>query len=135
MSAEPIPADDPERHKSPRRSMCAALLTMEAIVLGLTVPVMISVENVATSTALLVGLGLCVVCLVLSGLLRFRWAYAVGYAVQVAAIALGFVVSMMFVLGVIFALLWVLADQLGRKIDRERAAAFAAYDEMVGPGD
>ncbi len=46
---------------------------------------------------------------------------------QVGAIAIGFLVPMMFVLGGIFALLWGMADFLGRKIERERAEAWAAY--------
>jgi hypothetical protein len=44
------------------------------------------------------------------------------------AIGLGFVVTIMFVLGVLFALRWGTAYFLGRKIERERAAAYAAYD-------
>ena len=35
---------------------------------------------------------------------------------------------MMFLLGAIFALLWGTADFLGRKIERERAAAYAAFE-------
>jgi len=120
-----------EREKSPRRGMCASVLGLEAIVLGLTTPVMIAIAGVSTATALIVGLGLCVVCLVLSGMLRRPWAYYVGWAVQIAAILLGLVIPLMFVLGGIFALLWGLADGLGRKIDRERAAAFAAYDRIT----
>jgi uncharacterized protein YdgA (DUF945 family) len=45
----------------------------------------------------------------------------------VAAIGLGFVVPMMFALGAIFALLWGTAYFLGRKIERERAEAWAAF--------
>ena len=82
---------------------------------------------VDTSTALSVGLGLAVVCLLLAGALRAEWAYVAGYVVQVAAIALGFLVPVMFGLGAIFAALWAGADLLGRKIERERAAAWAAY--------
>ncbi|GAB7004576.1 hypothetical protein JCM18899A_20490 [Nocardioides sp. AN3] len=117
-----------EREKSPRRGMCAAVLALEAITLGLTTPVMISISDVATGWALAIGLGLVVACVVVAGLLRRPWAYALGWAIQVAALALGFVVGIMFVLGGIFALLWGMADLLGRRIDRERAAAFAAYD-------
>ena len=118
----------PERTRSPRRGMCAAVLSLEAIVLGLTTPVLIAVESVATGPALATGLGLALVCLLLAGMLRAEWAYALGWAVQVAAISLGFVISMMFVLGTVFALLWATAYLLGRKIEEERAAAFAAYD-------
>jgi hypothetical protein len=108
--------------------MCAAILSLEAIALGLTTPVMINLADVPWRTAVVVGLGLCVACLVLAGLLRWEWAYLAGWLVQVAAIALGFVVTMMFVLGAIFAVLWGTAYFLGRKIERERAAAYAAYD-------
>jgi hypothetical protein len=41
---------------------------------------------------------------------------------------MGFLVPMMFVLGVIFAVLWGAAYGVGRKIERERAAAYAAYE-------
>ena len=114
--------------RSPRRGMCAAVLSLEAIALGLTTPVMITIAEVPTGTALAVGLGLAAACLLLAGMLRAEWAYLAGYAVQVAAVALGFVVPAMFGLGAVFAALWAGADLLGRKIERERAAAWAAYD-------
>jgi hypothetical protein len=109
--------------------MCAAILSLEAITLGLTTPVMISIADVDTATALGVGLGLAVACLLLAGMLRAEWAYAVGWLVQGAAIGLGFVIPLMFGLGAIFALLWGTAYFLGRKIERERAAAYAALDD------
>lgn len=121
-------AEERERTKSPRRGMCAAILALEAIVLGLTTPVMVAVSDVAVGPALAVGIGLTVVCLLLAGMLRREWAYGAGWAVQVAAIALGFVVPMMFVLGAIFALLWGTGYFLGRHIEAERAAAWAAWD-------
>ena len=120
----PVPANT---ERSPRRGMCAAVLSLEAIALGLTTPVMITIADVDTSTALSVGLGLAVVCLLLAGMLRAEWAYLAGYVVQAAAIGLGFVVPVMFGLGAVFAALWAGADLLGRKIERERAAAWAAY--------
>jgi len=118
--------------RSPRRGMCAAILSLEAIALGLTTPVLISVADVSVGRALLIGLGLALACVVMAGMLRAEWAYAVGWAIQVAAIAMGFLVPMMFFLGTIFALLWGTAYFLGRKIERERAAAYAAHE--AGPG-
>ncbi len=85
--------------RSPRRGMCAAVLCLEAITIGLTVPVMVTIADVAVGTALVVGLGLAVVCLLLAGMLRAPWAYTAGYVVQVAAIGLGFVIPMMFLPG------------------------------------
>jgi ABC-type Fe3+-siderophore transport system permease subunit len=117
-----------EPPRSPRRGMCAAVLSLEAITLGLTTPVMISVAGVDTATALWVGLGLAVACLLLAGMLRKEWAYSLGWVIQGAAIGLGFVIPLMFVLGGIFALLWASAYFLGIKIERERAAAYAVFD-------
>lgn len=119
-------APAPVRERSPRRGMCAAVLSLEAITLGLTTPVMITVADVDTGTALAVGLGLAVACLLVAGMLRGEWAYALGWLLQLAAIGLGVLVPLMFFLGSLFALLWGTAYFLGRKIERERAAAYAA---------
>lgn len=117
-----------ERDRSPRRGMCAAVLSLEAITLGLSTPVMIAVADVSPGVALPVGLGLALACLLAAGMLRSERGYAVGWVIQGAAIGLGFLVTTMFFLGGVFAALWATADLLGRKIERERAAAFAAYD-------
>jgi Protein of unknown function (DUF4233) len=114
------------QERSPRRGMCAAVLSLEAITLGLTTPVMIAVADVAVGTALAAGLGLAVCCLLVAGLLRAEWAYALGWLLQIGAIGLGFLVPLMFFLGALFALLWGTAYFLGRKIERERAAAYAS---------
>lgn len=120
--------------RSPRRGMCAAILCLEAVTLGLTTPVLVTVAEVDLGTALGTGLGLAVACLLLAGLLRAEWAYGAGWVIQGAAIGLGFVIPMMFFLGAIFALLWGTAYFLGLKIERERAAAYAAHEAGAGPG-
>jgi ABC-type nitrate/sulfonate/bicarbonate transport system permease component len=120
-----------ERQRSPRRGMCAAVLSLEAVTLGLTTPVLISIADVEVATALAVGLGLMVACLLVAGMLRSEWAYGLGWVIQAAALGLGFVIPLMFVLGGIFALLWGTAYFLGRKIEQERAAAYAALDAQI----
>jgi hypothetical protein len=120
-------AGPPERERSPRRGMCAAVLSLEAVTVGLSTPVMIKVAEVDTAVALAAGLGLAALCLLVAGLLRAEWGYALGWLVQLGAIGLGFVVGLMFFLGAVFAALWATAYLLGRKIERERAAAYAAF--------
>lgn len=131
-AASPQPPARPAE-RSPRRGMCAAVLSLEAITLGLTTPVMITISDVSTGPALAVGLGLMVACLVVAGLLRAEWGYQLGWLLQAWAIGLGLVVPIMFVLGPVFALLWGTAYFLGRKIERERAEAWAAYEADEGP--
>ena len=108
------------------RAMCAAVLALEAIVLGLSTPVMIAVVDVDRGPALAGGLGLAALAVIAAALLRFEWAYWLGHLVQVGAIALGVVVTVMFVLGAIFAALWVAAILLGRRVEQAKAARAAA---------
>jgi hypothetical protein len=119
---------DPTPPRSPRRGMCAAVLALEGIVLALTTPVMVTLGDVPLGTALAIGLGLAAACLVLAGALRSEAAYALGWVLQVAAVGLGFLVPVMFFLGAIFGLLWGCAYFLGKKIERDRAAAYAELD-------
>jgi uncharacterized membrane protein len=104
-----------------QRRLCAAILALEAIAFGLSTPVLVSIAGVSTATALWIGLGLTVSCILVAGLLRFEWAFWLGWAIQVAAIAVGFEVTTMFVLGAIFFALWATAWFLGRRIEIERA--------------
>jgi hypothetical protein len=108
--------------RSPRRMMCAAVLGIECIVLGLSSIVLISVEDISTRTGLAIGLGLAIAAIVIAGLLRFEWAYYTGFALQVAALAVGVVVPVMILLGAVFGALWTTAYVLGLKIEREQAA-------------
>jgi hypothetical protein len=131
-SRSPDAPVDPEREKSPRRGMCAAVLTLEAIAVGLSTPVMIGISDIRPAAALPLGLGLAALCVLVAGMLRRESAYVLGHVLQVGAVALGFLAPLMFVVGGVFALLWGTAYGLGRKIENERAAAFATYDQHQG---
>ncbi|QZY30900.1 DUF4233 domain-containing protein [Nocardioides coralli] len=108
--------------------MCAAVLALEGIVVALSTPVMITLGGVPVGTALAVGLGVAAACLLLAGLLRSEAAYVAGWLLQLAAVGVGVLVPAMFFLGAIFGALWATAYFLGRRIERERAAAYAAYE-------
>jgi hypothetical protein len=103
--------------------MCAAMLALQAVVLFLTTPVMISLGGIDVAPALGVGGGLAVLCLVTAGLLRKDWAYYLGWSIQVASIAMGALVTPMYVLGVIFAALWTTAFVMGGRIDTAQQQA------------
>lgn len=124
MSEQELP---PEAHKSPRRGMCAGILGLESIALGLSSPVMIFQGDVDTALALGLGLGLAVACIVVAGMLRKEWAYAAGWAIQVGALAIGLSIPIMFLIGGIFTLLWGSAYFMGRRIEEERAEAWARW--------
>lgn len=110
------------------RHMCATMLALQAIILGLSIPVMITVENVSAPLASLVGGGLAISCIVVAGLLRKPWAYVAGHLIQVATIATGFLVPIMFFIGLMFLALWLGAFFLGRKIEADKARWAAAEE-------
>lgn len=112
--------------------MCAGILVLQAIIVGLCTPVLITIAEVSTPVSLAIGLGLAAACVVVSGMLRAEWGYTVGWVLQGLTTAVGFLVPMMFFVGALFALLWGTAYFLGRKIERERADAWAAYDAEHG---
>ncbi len=69
------------------------------------------------STYLIVGLCLALACLLVAGLLRRPWGVTLGWGVQVATLLCGFVVPVMFVIGVIFGGLWWVALVQGARMD------------------
>jgi hypothetical protein len=107
--------------RSAQRSLCAAMLSLQAVVLFLTGVVTMGMTTIGNAASLSLGLGLALLCVVAAGLLRFRVGYLLGHVVQVVSIGLGFVTTPMFFLGAVFAGLWVAAYVLGARIDRERA--------------
>lgn len=103
--------------------VAATLLVLEAVVVMLAIPVAIVVSGVEPTVAIPAGLGIGLLCVVSAGLVRRgRPGYVLGSVSQVAAIATGFVVPVMFFLGGLFALLWVVVLRIGPEVDRARAA-------------
>jgi hypothetical protein len=82
------------------RQLCGTVLIMEAIVIGLAIPVAIPIGHTAPRVAGRPGL---------------RWALVAGSALQLCVIAAGALVPVMYALGIIFAGFWVLAIWMGRR--------------------
>jgi hypothetical protein len=101
------------------RQLCGTVLAMEAIVIGLAIPVAIVLEHLSHSVAGGVGGGLAVCALLLSGLVgrpRMAWALVAGSILQVLVIAAGVAVPAMYILGAIFAALWVTGIWLAHRL-------------------
>ncbi|MCP2343782.1 DUF4233 domain-containing protein [Actinomadura rupiterrae] len=106
---------------NPERRLYSTVLACEAVVIGLAIPVAISVQKVDGTTAGWAGGALAVLCLLACGVMGRPWGFAVGTALQVVVLLTGFVVPMMFILGVLFGALWGTAFWLGRQAEQARA--------------
>jgi hypothetical protein len=99
------------------RQLCGTVLIMEAIIIGLAIPVAITLEHLRGSVAGSVGGGLAICGLILGGLVGRRpWALWAGSVLQLLVIAAGSVVPAMYVLGVIFAALWATGIWLANRL-------------------
>src|SRR5260221_14792207 len=95
--------------------LTATVLVLEAVVIALTIVPAVKLQHVAPVTAASVA-GLAVVAaIVLAGLARRRLPVTLvgGGLVQALGITSGLVLSVMYVLGGIFTLLWVIRILLG----------------------
>jgi Protein of unknown function (DUF4233) len=102
------------------RQLCGTVLIMEAIVIGLAIPVAIVMEHLRHGVAGALGGALAVCALLLSAVVGrpgMGWALWAGTALQVLVIAAGIVVPAMYVLGAIFAALWVTGIWLARRLE------------------
>lgn len=102
---------------NPMRVVLMTVLIFEMIVFGLAVPVMIFISNVPAAAAASFGGGAAVLALVAAGLLRSGVGYVLGWLAQLAGLALGFLTTLMFVVGILLAAVWVLAFVLGKRLD------------------
>lgn len=98
------------------RRLCATVLIMEAIVIGLAIPVAITIEHVPHRSAGVAGGALAGAAVLLASVVGRPgqgWTLAVGSLLQVAVIAAGVLVPAMYALGALFAALWATAIWLG----------------------
>jgi Protein of unknown function (DUF4233) len=100
------------------RRLCATVLIFEVVVIGLAIPVAVTISHTKPVQAGVVGGVLALAALVIAGLVGRPgqgWTLIGGTVLQVAVIATGVVVPAMYGLGVIFGALWLTAIWLGRR--------------------
>jgi Protein of unknown function (DUF4233) len=101
------------------RRLCATVLVMETVVIWLAIPVALAVDHASPRRAGIAGVVLAVAAIALAVLARWRlrWTLIGGSVLQVLVIAAGAIVPVMYFLGALFAALWVIGIELGRRYD------------------
>lgn len=100
------------------RGICAAVLVFEGLVVLFATLVALDLTDIDHGTLWAVGGSAALLCVLLAGLLRHRWAFVAGSVLQVALVAAGLVVPVMFFLGLVFGGLWFVALYLGRRVEQ-----------------
>jgi len=108
------------------RRLCATVLIFEAIIIGLSIPVAVTISHMSAGSAGLAGGVLAGATLIVGivfsmrtiGASGLKIALVTGSILQLLIIASGALVPAMYALGVIFAVLWAIAICLGRSAER-----------------
>src|SRR5665647_1031626 len=82
-----------------------------------------------SSTFLLIGSLLSVLCILDAGLLRRPWGITLGWFLQLATLACAFIVPAMLAVGLLFGALWLLALVQGRAMDAHTKRVDAQWHE------
>lgn len=96
------------------RVLTSAVLAFEAVVVVLAIPMALVVGGYPAAVGWFLG-GLALACVLLPGLHARSWYLPAGWALQVAVVASGMWVPLMYGLGLLFAALWWLAIRIGSK--------------------
>lgn len=119
--------------------MCATTLVGQSVIVffGALVArgVSLAQDGGSATAYLAVGSGLAVACLLAAGLMRTPVGVTLGWLIQVATIASGFVVPMMIVVGVLFTALWVMCLVQGHRVDAAQAQWTAQASSRRPDGD
>jgi hypothetical protein len=106
--------------------IAATILSMEALIVLLAVPVAINLSDVSAGAAWAAAVAVVALCVAAAGTVRRgRAGYVLGWIAQVLAVLAGFIVPVMFALGGIFALLWIVLMRIGPEVEAAQAARAA----------
>ncbi|MHA7986742.1 DUF4233 domain-containing protein [Rathayibacter sp. CAU 1779] len=123
------------RARGAQESLGAIVLGFELVVVFLGTLVVFGLHALPAAAALGGGAALIVLMIVAIPLLRFRIGYWLGWVVQLAVVAAGFLVGMLFIVGAIFTAIWAYAMIAGARLDRRNAEARAAGQAADHPSD
>lgn len=102
---------------NPMMTVVRATLGFEVVAFALSIPVMTKVSQLPGLTAALAGGGSALLCLFAAGTVRKVWGWGVAWLAQLAGIALGVLTPGMFVVGGLFAVLFVTTFVLGKRLE------------------
>lgn len=118
------------------RVLGASVLALEAIVVLLAIPVVVFAGTgwvtVPTPVAVVGGIVLAGALLWLASKVTRPWAITMGWVLQGLVVVSGLLAPTMFVIGGIFALLWLLAIRLARQVEDSQARAAQGEDGEAG---
>ncbi len=108
------------------RALGSSVLAFEIIIAILFIPAAIAQSSVGTNLIVLISVIQIVLAVFAMGTMGKKYGIYLGYLTQIFIILTGFIVTWMFVLGLMFLGLWIMALRIGRRTDAIKAAKKAS---------
>lgn len=121
VAEEETATSQPRKQRPARKTFATATLTLQALVLFFAALVAHGLADIPRTAVWAVGGSLAVLCFLVVGLLRFRWAYWLGWVIQGLVLLSAIWLPALAIMGVIFLAIWWWGEHAGKKIDFERA--------------
>ena len=122
-TASPAPQRKPRRQRSIQESLLSIALGLDAILVFFVTLTAFGLKALPPATAFIGGAVLFLAFILAAALQRFEWGVWVGWVLQVALLATGFILPIMFFIGAIFVALFIFcfvkARQLTNQLPRE----------------
>jgi MFS superfamily sulfate permease-like transporter len=127
----------------PRRSATESLLSivlgLDALLVFFVMMTAFGLEVLPPAVAFGGGIALILVFALTGRVVSKPWGVWLGHALQLVLIALGFMLTAMFLIGVLFAAIWAYCFVAGRRLDRRNARfeaeASGAPDQQQPPNN
>lgn len=121
------------RERTATQSLLSIALGLEAIVMFFVMLTAFGLKAVSPGVAFGGGIAFIVALVLVSGLLRHQWGIWLGWVLQAALIATGFLLPAMFFVAAIFVGIWVFCFVKGRQLDRAKAAYLSSNNTKETP--
>ena len=118
----------PRPRRSATQSLLSIVLALDAILVFFVMMTAFGLHLLPPGVVFGFGIGLIVVLAATGRLVARPWGVWIGHALQLALIALGFLLPTMFFVGGLFAALWAYCFVAGRRLDRRNAAILDPSD-------
>ncbi len=111
------------RPGNPMTRVLTMTVSFEVIIFGLAIFVMTRLSDVPLGVAVGVCVAAALLAVAAAGTMRRPLGQLLGWLCQLVGVALGFLTPSMFLMGGIFALLWITTVVLGKRLDAQHPPA------------
>ena len=117
------------RARSVTESLLSIVLVLEVLLVFFAMLAAFGLRTLEPGLAFGGGGVLMLLLILTGGVLRYPWGIAIGWVLQVALVAVGVLLPLMYFIGAAFLALWIFCFVRGRQIDTQKAAYLAAQNK------